>query len=87
MVSSEGLDKALLCTSIGAAAGAVVGTSTVTSYIESAAAAADGGRTGLYSRCNRSLYLVALFFAPLVLIGTTTSDSTGTYHNWRIYDE
>ena len=43
----EGLDKALLCTSIGAAAGAVVGTSTVTSYIESAAAVADGGRTGL----------------------------------------
>ena len=57
----ENLDKALLCTSIGAAAGAVAGTSTVTSYIESAAAVADGGRTGL-------LYLGSLFFAPLFLL-------------------
>lgn len=57
----EGLDKALLCTSIGAAAGAVVGTSTVTSYIESAAAVADGGRTGLTAVVTGLLYLVALF--------------------------
>ena len=62
----EGLDKALLCTSIGAAAGAVVGTSTVTSYIESAAA--DGGRTGLTAVVTGLLYLVALFFAPLFLL-------------------
>ena len=61
----EGLDKALLCTSIGAAAGAVVGTSTVTSYIESAA---DGGRTGLTAVVTGLLYLVALFFAPLFLL-------------------
>ena len=46
------LNKALLCMSIGAAAGAVVGTSTVTSYIESAAAVADGGRL---LRCIRHL--------------------------------
>ena len=64
----EGLDKALLCTSIGAAAGAVVGTSTVTSYIESAAAVADGGRTGLTAIVTGLLYLVALFFAPLFLL-------------------
>ena len=64
----EGLDKALLCTSIGATAGAVVGTSTVTSYIESAAAVADGGRTGLTAVVTGLLYLVALFFAPLFLL-------------------
>ena len=64
----EGLDKALLCTSIGAAAGAVVGTSTVTSYTESAAAVADGGRTGLTAVVTGLLYLVALFFAPLFLL-------------------
>ena len=57
----EGLDKALLCTSIGAAAGAVVGTSTVTSYIESAAAVADGGRTGLTAVVTGLLYLAPLF--------------------------
>jgi len=64
----EGLNKALLCTSIGAAAGAVVGTSTVTSYIESAAAVADGGRTGLTAVVTGLLYLVSLFFAPLFLL-------------------
>ena len=64
----EGLNRALLCTSIGAAAGAVVGTSTVTSYIESAAAVADGGRTGLTAVVTGLLYLVSLFFAPLFLL-------------------
>ena len=64
----EGLNRALLCTSIGAAAGAVVGTSTVTSYIESAAAVADGGRTGLTAVVIGLLYLVSLFFAPLFLL-------------------
>ena len=64
----ENLDKALLCTSIGAAAGAVAGTSTVTSYIESAAAVADGGRTGLTAVVTGLLYLGSLFFAPLFLL-------------------
>lgn len=63
-----GLNKALLCTSIGAAAGAVIGTSTVTSYIESAAGVADGGRTGLTAVVTGLLYIVSLFFAPLFLL-------------------
>ncbi|WP_251423082.1 NCS2 family permease [Veillonella agrestimuris] len=63
-----GLNRALLCTSIGAAAGAVVGTSTVTSYIESAAGVADGGRTGLTAVVTGLLYVVSLFFAPLFLL-------------------
>ena len=62
------LNHALLCTSIGAAAGAIIGTSTVTSYIESAAAVADGGRTGLTACVTGILYLIALFFAPLFLL-------------------
>ena len=63
----EGLNRALLCTSIGAAAGAVVGTSTVTSYIESAAAVADGGRTGLTAVVTGLLYLVSFILSALSL--------------------
>lgn len=64
----KGLNRALLCTSISAAAGAVMGTSTVTTYIESAAAVADGGRTGLTACVTGLLYIIALFFAPLFLL-------------------
>ncbi len=64
----KNLNKALLCTSVGAAAGAVIGTCTVTSYIESAAGVADGGRTGLTACVTGVLYLVSLFFAPLFLL-------------------
>jgi AGZA family xanthine/uracil permease-like MFS transporter len=46
--------------------GAVVGTSPVTSYIESAAGVAVGGRTGLTSIVVGILFLATLFFAPLV---------------------
>ena len=46
--------------------GALVGTSTVTSYIESAAGVAAGGRTGLTSVVVGLLFLATLFFAPLV---------------------
>jgi AGZA family xanthine/uracil permease-like MFS transporter len=46
--------------------GALVGTSTVTSYIESATGVAAGGRTGLTAVVVGLLFLVTLFFAPLV---------------------
>ena len=61
------LNHALLCTSIGAAAGAIIGTSTVTSYIESAAAVADGGRTGL-TACVTGLLVPAQATAPVLVI-------------------
>jgi len=57
--------KALLSDAIGTIGGAVCGTSTVTSYIESAAGVAAGGRTGLANVFTALLFLVALFFAPL----------------------
>ena len=82
----EGLNRALLCTSIGAAAGAVVGTSTVTSYIESAAAVADGGRRS-YGSSNWPFILGIFILCTIVLIGTGTSDCTCTDYYWRIYDE
>ncbi|MDL2267042.1 NCS2 family permease [Desulfovibrio sp. OttesenSCG-928-G15] len=61
-----GLDKALITDSIGTMASACVGTTTATSYIESAAGIAAGGRTGLTAVFVALLFLVSLIFAPLV---------------------
>jgi len=57
--------QALLSDSIGTMAGAVVGTSTTTSYIESIAGVSSGARTGLANVVTAGLFLVALFFSPL----------------------
>jgi AGZA family xanthine/uracil permease-like MFS transporter len=61
-----GMDRALTVDSVGTMAGAVLGTSTTTSYIESAAGIEEGGRTGLTAVTTGILFLLALFFAPLV---------------------
>jgi AGZA family xanthine/uracil permease-like MFS transporter len=70
LVAADGtiprLNRILLADSIATMFGALAGTSTVTSYIESAAGVAVGGRTGLTSVVVGLLFLVALFFAPLV---------------------
>lgn len=57
--------RALLADSIATSAGAVLGTSTVTSYIESATGVAEGGRTGLTAVTVGFLFLIAVFFSPL----------------------
>lgn len=56
---------ALLADAAATTAGAVLGTSTVTSYIESAAGVAEGGRTGLTAVTAGALFLLAVFFSPL----------------------
>jgi AGZA family xanthine/uracil permease-like MFS transporter len=61
-----GMGRALTCDAIGTIFGAVVGTSTTTSYIESASGIEEGGRTGLTSLVTGILFLAALFFTPLV---------------------
>jgi len=58
---------ALMADAVGTTAGAMLGVSTVTSYIESSAGVAEGGRTGLASVFTGLLFLVALFLAPLFL--------------------
>jgi AGZA family xanthine/uracil permease-like MFS transporter len=58
--------RALLVDATGITAGACLGTSTVTCYIESAAGVAAGGRTGMTSVVAGLLFLVALVFSPLV---------------------
>ena len=70
LVASDGsiprLNRILLADSSAAMIGAVAGTSTVTSYIESAAGVSAGGRTGLTAVVVGVLFLCTLFFAPLV---------------------
>ena len=60
------LNRILLADSVATMVGAVAGTSTVTSYIESAAGVTVGGRTGLTAVVVGILFLCTLFFAPLV---------------------
>jgi AGZA family xanthine/uracil permease-like MFS transporter len=60
--------QALLADAIGTVAGAALGTSTVTSYVESAAGVAAGGRTGLTALSTGVLFLLALFLSPLFLL-------------------
>jgi len=59
------MGRALIADSTAAMAGSLLGTSTTTSYIESAAGVSAGGRTGLTSIVVGVLFLLALFFAPL----------------------
>ena len=70
MVKSDGhienIDKALTTDAVGTMVSAVFGTSTVTSYIESAAGIAAGGRTGLTALAAGVLFLAALLFTPLI---------------------
>jgi AGZA family xanthine/uracil permease-like MFS transporter len=58
--------QALLADAVGTVIGAGLGTSTVTAYVESSSGVAAGGRTGLSSVVTAALFLVALFFYPLV---------------------
>jgi len=59
------LDRALLADSGASIIGSSLGTSTTTSYVESVAGVAEGGRTGLTAVVVGVLFLLALFFAPL----------------------
>ena len=59
-------NRALLSDSVGTVCGSVLGTSTVTTYIESATGISSGARTGLASVVTSGLFLGALFFTPLV---------------------
>lgn len=59
--------KAFYADAIGTTAGAVFGTSAVTTYVESAAGVSEGGRTGMTALVTAACFVLALFFAPLFL--------------------
>ncbi|MEF3313542.1 NCS2 family permease [Paenibacillus sp. GYB004] len=60
--------KAMLVDAAGVSTGALLGTSTITAYVESASGVAEGGRTGLTAVTTGVLFILALFIAPLALI-------------------
>ena len=61
------IDKALLADSVATVAGAMVGTSTVTSYVESGAGVKEGGRTGMVPLVVGVLFVLCIFLSPLFL--------------------
>lgn len=64
--SIKKIDKVLEADAVATIAGSLLGTSTTTTFIESAAGVADGARTGLASLVTGLLFLSGLFFAPLI---------------------
>ena len=60
------MDKALFADAIATTAGAIVGTSNVTTYVESAAGIGAGGRTGLTSVVVAAMFLLSSFLSPVV---------------------
>ena len=63
-------EKALLVDAVGTVAGAALGTSTVTSFVESTAGIAVGGRTGLTAVVTGILFILSIFLSPLLSIVT-----------------
>jgi AGZA family xanthine/uracil permease-like MFS transporter len=75
-------EKALLADAVGTVTGACCGTSTVTSYVESASGIASGARSGLANIFTALLFIIALFFYPLIeMIGGGIDGGEGvTYY-------
>lgn len=71
MLDKEGnpirMRQAFMCDAIGTTAGAFLGTSTVGTYVESAAGVSEGGRSGLTATVTALCFLLCLFFAPFFL--------------------
>lgn len=74
MVDKDGkvpnMKKALFSDAIGTTIGACLGTSTVSTFVESASGVAEGGRTGLTAVSTAFMFFLALFFAPLFTVIT-----------------
>lgn len=64
----ERASAALMSDAVGTTAGAILGTSTVTTYVESASGVEQGGRTGLTALTVAVLFLLAMFFSPLIAV-------------------
>ena len=71
MLDKEGnpirMRQAFMCDAVGTTVGAFIGTSTVGTYVESAAGVSEGGRSGLTATVTALCFLLCLFFAPFFL--------------------
>ena len=94
-----GLEKMFLADSVATIAGACFGTSTTTTYVESASGVGEGGRTGLTAFSTAIFFILALFFSPiflaipgaatapaLIIVGVMMMPSIKTIH-WEDYSK
>ena len=65
--------EALLADAIGTVTGACTGTSTVTTFVESSAGVAEGGRTGLAAMATAALFFIAMFLSPIASLIPTAA--------------
>ncbi len=65
------VEKALLSDSVGTVVGAMLGTSTITSFVESGSGVAAGGRTGLTAVTTGVLFILSIFLSPLLSVVTS----------------
>lgn len=79
LVDKEGnvinLEKAMLSDALATIFGSICGTSTVTTFVESSAGIAEGGRTGLTGVTTGILFLIAMFFAPIASLVPSAATS------------
>ncbi|PRR72063.1 NCS2 family permease [Clostridium thermopalmarium] len=69
------IKKALFADAVGTTVGACLGTSTVSTFVESASGVAEGGRTGLTALSTAGMFIVALFLSPLFAIVPSAATS------------
>lgn len=74
--TTEGINRAFISDAIGGIIGAIFGTSTVTAYVESATGIGLGGRTGITAIVTGILFIISVFFSPIVLSLFTPSVTT-----------
>ncbi len=72
----ENVERALVADAVGTVAGAMLGTSTVTSFVESSSGVEVGGRTGLTACTTGVLFLISIIFSPIILSTVTSAVTT-----------
>ena len=70
------MEQAMLADAIATSTGAICGTSTVTTFVESAAGVGEGGRTGLTSMVTAGLFFIAMFLSPVAQLIPTYATAT-----------
>ncbi len=72
----ENVERALVADAVGTVAGAALGTSTVTSFVESTSGVEVGGRTGLTACTTGVMFFISMIFSPLILSTVTSAVTT-----------
>ena len=81
-----GIKGALMADAVGTTVGACLGTSTITTFVESSSGIAEGGRTGLTSIVSGLLFILALFFSPIFLAIPSFATAPALICCWFLHD-